>query len=94
VPKPSDYGIPYIGVILETKDDVKIRAYVCKRTDEAGTRPTILMFHGSGGNMGHRLPIAEKFYKNFRFNVMLVSYRGYGKSDGSPSENGLRLDAQ
>ncbi|CAG8528480.1 34575_t:CDS:2, partial [Racocetra persica] len=94
VPKPSDYDIPYISVILETKDDVNIRAYVCKRTDDASTRPTILMFHGSGGNMGHRLPIAEKFYKNFRCNVMLVSYRGYGKSDGSPSENGLRLDAQ
>ncbi|CAG8786146.1 10313_t:CDS:2, partial [Dentiscutata erythropus] len=94
VSKPSVYGLNYISVILETGDDVKIRAYVCKRVEEASTRPTVLILHGPGGNMGHRLPIAQKFYKNFKCNVMLVSYRGYGKSDGSPSENGLRLDAQ
>lgn len=27
------------------------------------------------------------------FNILMVSYRGYGKSQGSPSEKGLRLDA-
>ncbi|CAG8504184.1 4645_t:CDS:10 [Scutellospora calospora] len=95
VPKPTDYGMLYINELLETKDGVKIRAYVCKRIEEdANTRPTVLMLHGSGGNMGHRLPIAESFYKNLKCNVMLVSYRGYGRSDGTPSENGLRLDAQ
>ncbi|CAG8761488.1 22455_t:CDS:2 [Gigaspora margarita] len=94
VPKPSDYGMNYINLVLETRDDVKIRAYVCKIIEGASTRPTVLMLHGTSGNMGHRLPIARKFFKNFRCNVMLVSYRGYGKSKGSPSEKGLRLDAQ
>ena len=27
-------------------------------------------------------------------NIMLVDYRGYGMSDGSPSQAGLLLDAQ
>ncbi|KZT21886.1 alpha/beta-hydrolase [Neolentinus lepideus HHB14362 ss-1] len=58
------------------------------------TRPTIMMFHGNGGNMGHRVPLAKVFYIKMRCNVMMVSYRGYGRSEGSPSEKGLQQDAQ
>lgn len=60
----------------------------------AASRPTVMMFHGNGGNCGHRLPLAKVFYAKMRCNVLLLSYRGYGKSDGDPSETGLRLDAQ
>ncbi|KAJ6461088.1 Alpha/Beta hydrolase protein [Mycena sanguinolenta] len=56
--------------------------------------PTVLMFHGNGGNHGHRIPLAKVFYLRMRCNVLMVSYRGYGLSDGSPSEKGLQIDAQ
>jgi len=62
--------------------------------DFAATRPTVLMFHGNGGNHGHRIPLAKVFYVRMRCNVLMLSYRGYGLSGGSPSEKGLRLDAQ
>ena len=42
----------------------------------AATRPTVIMFHGNGGNMGHRIPLAKVFYVKMRCNVMMVSYRG------------------
>jgi len=66
------------------------------QTDDefAATRPTILMFHGNGGNHGHRIPLAKVFYLKMRCNVLMLCYRGYGLSDGTPSEKGLRLDAQ
>jgi len=66
------------------------------KTDEvfASTRPTLIMFHGNGGNMGHRVPLAKVFYVKLRCNVLMVSYRGYGHSQGTPSETGLQLDAQ
>ncbi|TCD66870.1 hypothetical protein EIP91_000768 [Steccherinum ochraceum] len=60
----------------------------------ASMRPTVLMFHGNGGNVGHRIPLAKVFFAKMRCNVLMVSYRGYGLSDGSPSEKGLKLDAQ
>ncbi|KDQ55509.1 hypothetical protein JAAARDRAFT_37523 [Jaapia argillacea MUCL 33604] len=60
----------------------------------ASTRPTIVMFHGNGGNVGHRIPLAKVFYVKMRCNVLMVSYRGYGYSEGSPSEKGLQMDAQ
>ncbi|KAL5504837.1 BEM46 [Sanghuangporus vaninii] len=60
----------------------------------AATRPTVVMFHGNGGNFGHRIPLAKMFYVEMRCNVFMLSYRGYGLSEGSPSEKGIRMDAQ
>lgn len=42
----------------------------------------------------HRIPIAKVFLTKMRCNVVMLSYRGYGKSEGSPSEKGIKLDAQ
>jgi hypothetical protein len=44
------------------------------------TRPTIVMFHGNGGNVGHRIPLAAIFYKKMRCNVFMMSYRGYAQT--------------
>ncbi|KAG8986524.1 hypothetical protein FRB90_003951 [Tulasnella sp. 427] len=60
----------------------------------ATSRPTVLIFHANAGNLGHRLPLARLFYDQMRCNVFMLSYRGYGLSEGSPSEKGLRTDAQ
>ncbi|KAH9987854.1 Alpha/Beta hydrolase protein [Russula vinacea] len=60
----------------------------------AATRPTVLMFHGNGGNHGHRIPLAKIFFGKMRCNVLMLSYRGYGHSEGTPSEKGLQVDAQ
>jgi hypothetical protein len=46
------------------------------------------MFHGNAGNHGHRIPLAKVFYTKMRCNVLMLSYRGYGQSEGTPSEKG------
>ncbi|GES92345.1 alpha/beta hydrolase protein [Rhizophagus clarus] len=94
VQKPSDFGMEYTDVTLTTKDGVRIKAYICKLPRYARDRPTILLFHANAGNMGHRLPIAREFYVKLRCNVVLLSYRGYGLSEGNPTEKGLRIDSQ
>lgn len=55
-------------------------------------RPTVLFFHGNGGEISDR---AKRFaYLQAQgFGVMFVSYRGYGASTGSISEQGLITDA-
>ncbi|KAH8986302.1 alpha/beta-hydrolase [Lactarius akahatsu] len=60
----------------------------------AAMRPTVLMFHGNGGNHGHRIPLGKIFFGKMRCNVIMLSYRGYGHSEGTPSEKGLQIDAQ
>ncbi|KAI1315624.1 hypothetical protein EDD11_000576 [Mortierella claussenii] len=96
VAKPSQYNMPYEDLTLMTPDKVKIRAYLIKQPDNlvARQRPTILYLHANAGNMGHRLSIADVFFRQFGCNVFMLSYRGYGLSEGSPSEKGIRIDAQ
>ncbi|KAF9108213.1 hypothetical protein BGX27_008423 [Mortierella sp. AM989] len=96
VAKPSQYGLPYEDLTLTTSDKVKIKAYLIKHPDDnlAQARPTIFYLHANAGNMGHRLSIADVFYREFGCNVFMLSYRGYGLSEGSPTEKGLRIDAQ
>lgn len=57
-------------------------------------RPTVIMFHGNAGNHGHRIPLAQVFFLRMRCNVLMMCYRGYGLSEGTPNEKGLQLDAQ
>ncbi|KAJ1878814.1 bem46 protein, variant, partial [Coemansia sp. RSA 486] len=93
---PSQYGMPHFDDIrLETPDKVIIRGYLIKRpTDEETKRaPTLVYFHANAGNMGHRLPIAKLFYEMLGCNVFMLSYRGYGLSEGQPSEAGIKTDA-
>ncbi|KAJ3115405.1 hypothetical protein HDU96_000710 [Phlyctochytrium bullatum] len=55
---------------------------------------TLLYLHANAGNMGHRLPIANVFYYRLHCNVFMLSYRGYGLSEGEPNEKGIKIDAQ
>lgn len=52
------------------------------------------MFHGNAGNIGHRLPIARMLEENLGAKVLMLEYRGYGLSTGTPDEKGLMVDAQ
>ncbi|POG79335.1 Alpha/Beta hydrolase protein [Rhizophagus irregularis DAOM 181602=DAOM 197198] len=94
VQKPSEFGMNYTDETLTTKDGVRIKAYICKLPLYARDRPTILIFHANAGNMGHRLFIAKEFYVKLEYNVVMLSYRGYGLSEGTPTEKGLRIDSQ
>ncbi|KAF8184836.1 Alpha/Beta hydrolase protein [Pholiota molesta] len=85
LPQKKDIG--YSGAFIDTPADMSEDEFIARR-------PTILMFHGNGGNLGHRIPLAGIFYKRMRCNVLMMCYRGYGLSEGSPSEKGLRIDAQ
>ncbi|MCF7921767.1 MAG: alpha/beta hydrolase [Candidatus Marinimicrobia bacterium] len=54
---------------------------------------TILYFHGNAGNASGRLSAAVALSR-FHSNVLLIDYRGYGLSSGSPSENGIYTDGR
>ncbi|KAG9219795.1 hypothetical protein CCMSSC00406_0008172 [Pleurotus cornucopiae] len=81
--------------VLDNPQTAEI-AFDRRETDEQfrASRPLVMMFHGNGGNHGHRIPLAKTFFLRMRCNVLMLSYRGYGKSDGEPSEAGLCTDAQ
>lgn len=78
-------------VWLTTHDNVKIHAAWLPHPDP--TTPTVLFFHGNAGNLAGRLPLMGAVAK-LGCSVLIVDYRGYGKSEGSPNEQGVYRDAE
>ncbi len=56
-------------------------------------RALILYFHGNGGSLLNRRERARALTRDGR-GLLIISYRGYSGSTGSPSEAGLRVDAR
>ncbi len=98
---PADEGLRYEDLRFETSDHVQLSGWWVPaesrdKVNAAATptdRLTVLFFHGNAGNISHRL---EKlgFFSRRGCNALLIDYRGYGKSDGTPSESGTYLDAR
>ncbi len=55
--------------------------------------PAILFLHGNAGNVSHRLFQLRQLHEA-GLGVLLIDYRGYGESTGSPTEAGLKRDAR
>ncbi|MCG6963039.1 MAG: alpha/beta hydrolase [Acidobacteria bacterium] len=60
---------------------------------DADALPTLLWFHGNAGNLSDRYEMLIGLV-NLSARVLLIDYRGYGRSEGRPSEKGLYLDAR
>lgn len=87
---PKRLGIAYEEVNFKTTDNEIINGWFIPAKD---AKITILYCHGNAGNISHRLHRIE-FFHNMGVNFFLFDYRGYGKSSGRPSEQGLYKDAQ
>ncbi|TMW66688.1 hypothetical protein Poli38472_014000 [Pythium oligandrum] len=90
---PGEFSIDYEDLMIRTKDGIHLHAWLMKQP-EPHTRPTLIFFHGNAGNIGYRLPNAVHLYKEVKCNVLLVDYRGFGHSEGEPSEEGLKIDSE
>ena len=87
---PHDISLEYQGINLTTEDGIKLDAWY---TPSADARGTLLFFHGNAGNISHRLD-SIRLFNQLRLNVFIFDYRGYGRSTGSPTEQGVYYDAQ
>lgn len=74
-----------------TADGVRIQLLHVRRAEP---HRCILYFHGNAGTAWHRLPAAQALASAAYADVLLVEYRGYGASDGSPSEDGVYADGR
>ena len=96
VPRPAQYGIEdHEELSITTPDGETLSAFLLRPANKSQARPvTILAFHGNAGNIGHRLPIGRVLTNDVNCNVLMLEYRGYGLSTGTPNEKGLVIDAQ
>ena len=87
---PDNMGIPVKEIPIQTSDEETVHSWLLEHSEP---RADVLFFHGNGGN----LSLWKDFLINLHrhsFTVFALDYRGYGKSTGSPTEDGLYHDAE
>ena len=106
---PGDLGLDFEDVIFKSKDGLKLSGWyipaknpdpapVLRQEDAGSSRGggpefTILFCHGNGGNIFHHLD-SINIFQNLGLNCFIFDYRGYGKSEGKPTEEGTYLDVR
>jgi len=73
---------------ITTEDSVKIHAWFA--TAESA-KATLVVSHGNAGNISHRYLLLRSLQRH-GFNVLMYDYRGYGRSEGTPTEEGIYKD--
>ncbi|UMG91391.1 alpha/beta hydrolase [Nocardioides sp. TF02-7] len=95
VPPAADVVDGAQDVELHTEDGLTLGAWFVPAAPARGEpdrRTAVLVAPGNGGNRAGRAGFAEQLRRS-GFAVLLLDYRGYGGNPGSPSEEGLALDA-
>lgn len=88
--QPADRGLRNVQVEkLATPDGETLELWYSKARRG---QPTVLFLHGNAGEIGKR-PNRYLAYQQAGFGVAFLSWRGFGGSTGSPTEDGLILDA-
>ncbi|MDH4099281.1 MAG: alpha/beta hydrolase [Nitrospirota bacterium] len=87
---PAEAGLAFEPVRIATEDGVELDGWFVPANKPRGV---LLFFHGNAGNISHRLDSLRIFNK-LDLSVLIFDYRGYGRSGGSPSEEGTYKDAE
>ncbi len=87
---PTDWGLAYEDLFLDTEDGVRLHGWYIPRY---GSKQTLFFFHGNAGNISHRGTSIAIFHR-LGLNVFIFDYRGYGKSQGKPDEDGIYEDGK
>jgi fermentation-respiration switch protein FrsA (DUF1100 family) len=81
-PAPGSLSSAFAGLFLFTTASAR----------PTQLQPTLLFLHGNAGNISHRLDSIRQFHE-LGLAVFILDYRGYGESEGSPTETGTYDDA-
>lgn len=86
---PGDYGLAFETVRVTSDDGVHLHGWYVP-----GRRAVDLIWcHGNAGNISHRVHNLRLMHDRLGVGVLLFDYRGYGESEGTPSEAGTYRDA-
>jgi fermentation-respiration switch protein FrsA (DUF1100 family) len=87
---PAAVGLRYEEVSFKARDGVRLHGWFIP---SERTRGVVLFCHGNAGNISHRLDSISIFHR-LGLSVFIFDYRGYGKSEGEPTEEGTYNDAE
>ena len=89
---PAQTGLTHEDVDFQAEDGTRLHGWWIR----AGRRPPtahVLLAHGNAGNIGDRV-LHARLLTDAGLDVFLFDYRGFGKSEGRPDEEGTYRDAR
>jgi uncharacterized protein len=88
---PSQIGLAFEDVFFTTKDGLQLHGWFIPHQE---SRATLVWFHGNAGNISDRLLNIKLLHNHIKTDIFIFDYRGYGRSEGSVSEEGTYLDGE
>lgn len=85
---PEDVDLQYENVMFHTEDNIALNGWF---VPSESAELTVLFFHGNAGNISDRLQTLQML-NELGLNVFIFDYRGYGHSEGHPTEQGTYQD--
>jgi fermentation-respiration switch protein FrsA (DUF1100 family) len=86
---PSE--LKYEDVWFNAADGTRLHGWYCPADKP---RAVVLYAHGNGGNVSHRAALLRRFQNDLRLTLLIFDYRGYGRSEGAPTVEGVVQDAR
>ncbi len=91
VPSVAGFSMTHEDVFFETVDGKKLHGWFIPASATNDAAPTVFFLHGNAGNIGHRWE-KLRILHDLGVSVFIFDYRGYGQSEGQPSEAGIYKD--
>ncbi len=88
---PHELGLEFEDLYFTAPDGVRLNGWFIPFP---ASTSTLVWFHGNAGNMGDRLENIKLLHDYVNVNIFIFDYRGYGRSEGRPSEEGVYLDGE
>jgi fermentation-respiration switch protein FrsA (DUF1100 family) len=88
---PQQAGLEFEDIFFTARDGVRLNGWFIPHHQ---ARATLVWFHGNAGNIGHRVDNIKLLHDRVPVNIFIFDYRGYGRSEGAPTEQGTYLDGE
>jgi len=87
---PAIIGLAYQNVRFTASDGTRLHGWWVPAPFSRGT---VLFCHGNAGNISYLIDTIDIYHK-MSLDIFVFDYRGYGVSEGDPTEEGTYLDAE
>ncbi len=84
-------GLNFEDVWFRADDGTCLHGWYCPCDNP---RAIVLYAHGNAGNLSHSKSLIQYFHDDLRVTVLIFDYRGYGRSEGVPTAEGILKDAR
>ncbi|MEM1203156.1 MAG: alpha/beta hydrolase [Acidobacteriota bacterium] len=87
----EEHGLRVEDIYFDSEDGTRLHGWWIPHRNP---RTTLVYCHGNSGSIAERVEIFSHLQRRLRVDLFAFDYRGYGRSDGTPSEKGLFADVR